>query len=143
MDVSYSTFWNDFSHYSLYQEGPASTETPIAYNDLTEFHELFEDKERYIDHIDQSMNGKVQFLQHAFSENRFEEKFVVNLDQKSHFYAHVPQDFNLELETHGNIRGVNLGDSKYLGSQTRFVTHGKDSVVAARRVRTDTCFIKT
>ena len=29
---------------------------------------------------------------------------------------HIPQDFNLDLETFGHIRGVNLGDSKYLGS---------------------------
>ena len=77
------------------------------------------------------------------SENRFEEKFEVHPEAKSHFYAHIPQDFNLDLETHGSIRGVNLGDSKYLGTATRFVTHGEDSSIAARWVRTDSYFIKS
>lgn len=49
----------------------------------------------------------------------------------------------MDLETCGHIRGVNLGDSKYLGSHTRFVTHGQNSIVSARRVRTDDCYIKT
>lgn len=30
-------------------------------------------------------------------------------------YAHIPQDFNLDIETNGNILGVNQGDSKFLG----------------------------
>lgn len=62
VDVSYSTFWNDFSHYSLYQAreaGQAPKETPLDYNDLSKFHELFENKERYIDHGDQ--DGEVHF----------------------------------------------------------------------------------
>ena len=27
-DVNYSTFWNDFSHYSIYGTGPAAPEAP-------------------------------------------------------------------------------------------------------------------
>jgi len=49
----------------------------------------------------------------------------------------------LDIETNGSISGVNPGDSKFLGSQARFVTTGEESGVFAKRVRTDSCEIVT
>ena len=56
IDVTYSTFWNDFSHYSFYgepsAESPAIEFAPLAYNQLVgqaSEDMLFADKEKYID----------------------------------------------------------------------------------------------
>ena len=49
----------------------------------------------------------------------------------------------MDIETNGSIVGVNPGDSKFLGSQARFVTRGESSEVRARRVRSDSCEIQT
>jgi len=49
----------------------------------------------------------------------------------------------LDIETNGSITGINPGDSKFLGSLARFVTTGETSGVSARRVRSDSCKIKT
>ena len=54
VDVSYSTFWNDFSHYSFY--GPPSSKVstisaPISYNQLGKAGEdmLFADIEKFVE----------------------------------------------------------------------------------------------
>ena len=66
-----------------------------------------------------------------------------NQDSELNMFAHIPQDFNLDLEVNGHIQGVNLGDSKFLGTKARFVTSGEDGQVRARRVRADDCEIST
>lgn len=58
-------------------------------------------------------------------------------------YAHIPQDFNIDIEVNGEITGLNLGDTKFLGSKARIVTSGVDSSIKARRLRTDDCQIQT
>ncbi len=56
-------------------------------------------------------------------------------------FAHIPQEFNVDIETNGNILGVNLEDSKFQGLLSRLITSGTDSYVKARRIRTDQCQI--
>lgn len=55
IDVSYSTFWNDFSHYSFYGEptagNPAIETAPLAYNKIVgnaTDDMLFADKEKFV-----------------------------------------------------------------------------------------------
>lgn len=48
VNVSYSTFWNDFSHYSAYGMVPPNRAveepvTPLAYWDMSEFQGMFQD----------------------------------------------------------------------------------------------------
>ena len=53
-------------------------------------------------------------------------------------YAHIPQDFDMDIETNGDINGVNPGDSKLLSLNLRLVS--TDGVVQARRVKADDAF---
>lgn len=59
------------------------------------------------------------------------------------FYAHIPEDFNLDLETNGNIVGACQGPTKYVGSIARFVGTGPQSTIDIRKVRSDTLEMKT
>ena len=59
------------------------------------------------------------------------------------FYAHIPEDFNLDLETTGNIIGACPGPTKYVGSIARFIGNGPQSTIDVRKVRSDTLEMKT
>jgi len=59
------------------------------------------------------------------------------------FYAHIPEDFNLDLETYGNIVGACQGPTKYVGSIARFIGSGTQSTIDIRKVRSDTLEMKT
>ena len=59
------------------------------------------------------------------------------VDNDGHFFCHIPQDFNLDIETAGSITGHNEGDSKLLASTVSLQTTGEDSTIEARRVRSD------
>lgn len=55
--------------------------------------------------------------------------------------AWVPEDFNLDVEIErGEIRGVNMKDTKLISKKVRLVT-GKGGFVA-RRLRNDECTIR-
>ena len=57
IDVSYSTFWNDFTHYSFHADAAAARgsrpniEAPMAYNQLGNATEdmLFADQDKFVD----------------------------------------------------------------------------------------------
>lgn len=57
------------------------------------------------------------------------------------FYAFIPQDFNLDIETTGNIFGTNTGDSKLVATIVRLVS--TSGTVTARRIKADDCFIQS
>ena len=57
-----------------------------------------------------------------------------------HFCAHIPQDFNLDVQTNGNIRGVNPGDSKLLALNIRL--HSELGAVIVRKMRCDDVNLK-
>ena len=118
-DVNYSTFWNDFSHYSIYAPGAStSAAPPIDYSAVNQDQSMFQELEQYIDFENENIG--VQFSRNEFAGDRWEENFEVQeLEQQVGqfaMYAHIPQDFNLDIETNGSITGVNPGDSKFLGS---------------------------
>lgn len=53
VDVNYTTFWNDFSHYSLYEDGTADTSLPLDYRSVIKPEDmLFTDKAKYIERVD-------------------------------------------------------------------------------------------
>ena len=78
-----------------------------------------------------------------FREGRFIEEISLKSKHECQVYAHIPQDFNLDIETNGNIKGLNLGDSKFMGSEARLVTTGDDTSISARRFRAEDCHIKS
>jgi len=43
----------------------------------------------------------------------------------------------LDIETNGDIKGLNLGDSKFMGSEARLVTTGENTSISARRFRAE------
>ena len=54
--------------------------------------------------------------------------------------AHVPQDFNFEVCTGGNIRGVNPGDSKLMAMGVK--VHSTGGGVTARRIKVNDCHLE-
>jgi len=78
-----------------------------------------------------------------FREGRFIEEISLKSKHECQVYAHIPQDFNLDIETNGNIKGLNLGDSKFMGSEARLVTTGEDTSISARRFRAEDAHIKS
>lgn len=54
--------------------------------------------------------------------------------------ALIPQDFNLDIHTSGNITGINHGDSKLLSLEASL--HSTDGTVTCRRLRAEKCFLK-
>ena len=59
------------------------------------------------------------------------------------FYAHIPEDFNLDVATFGNIIGACQGPTKYVGSIARLIGTGPQSTIDIRKVRSDTLEMKT
>ena len=51
--------------------------------------------------------------------------------------ALIPEDFNLHIETTGNIFGQNHGDSKLVSMET--LLHSKDGSINVRKLRSDKC----
>lgn len=83
--------------------------------------------------IDMEKNAKMLGIE--YSHDALTDKFSVQND--GHFFCHIPQDFNLDIETAGSITGHNEGDSKLLASTVNLQTTGEDSTIEARRVRSD------
>ena len=54
--------------------------------------------------------------------------------------ALIPEDFNLHIETTGNIFGQNHGDSKLVSMET--LLHSKDGSINVRKLRSDKCSLK-
>ena len=143
--MSYSTFWNDFSHYTAYgrSNGGPVQETPLDYWDMSQFQGMFQDSALYVE------KEAIEGLDLVYSEDTFNGKNkmeCLNLNQAPSnldVYAHIPQDFNLDVHTTGSISGFNQGDSKFLGMQARLVTSGASETISARRLRCDDCFIET
>ena len=149
IDVSYSTFWNDFSHYSFYGEPteqyPAVRSTPLAYNNIvgkaTE-DLLFADKEKFVD--GPNSNTFFNYDEQPYGENKREVFTYQRPDSfpshTGHFCAHIPQDFNIDVQTSGEIIGVCPGDSKLLSLTVRL--ESELGGVTARKMRCDECDIK-
>lgn len=57
------------------------------------------------------------------------------------FYAFIPQDFNIDVQTTGNIFGTNAGDSKLVAMIVRLVS--TSGTITARRIKADDCFIQS
>ena len=48
VNVHFSTFWNDFSHYSLFEQNTEPKDLPIDYSDLKLEHDMLADEAKYI-----------------------------------------------------------------------------------------------
>lgn len=126
IDVAYSTFWNDFSHYSFYgqptSEFPAVESAPLEYNKIVgnaTDDMLFADQEKFVN----AKNNKLFKYEEEPNGKNKREVFSLWEDtpglDRGLFCAHIPQDFNLDIQTNGNIHGVNPGDSKLLALDIR------------------------
>ena len=135
IDVSYSTFWNDFSHYSFYTEDTTHEKviSPIAYDSQSQEDMLFADKDKFIEAINEDL---ITFKEDQLGQNK-REGFEFNSQCDGQFFAHIPQDFNVDVRTTGHIFGINQGDSKLLS-----LTAHLESIrggVTARRLKADKC----
>lgn len=136
IDVSYSTFWNDFSHYSFYgnsESNAKGVDSPIAYNSHAEEDMLFADKDKFIDAPNTDV---VSFRGEPVGLNML-EKFNCKSMDDGHFCAHIPQDFNVDIRTTGHISGINPGESKLL-SLTTYMESLRGGITA-RRLKADKC----
>jgi hypothetical protein len=147
VDINYATFWNEFSHYAVYKEGVGEhIEAPVDYSqmDNKNDHTMFEDENMYVEGQVSGVEDLVKIESHPYFKSRQENtlNFFGN-EESSHLnlYAHIPQDYNLDIEVTGNIKGLNPGESKFHGSEARLVTTGRESTIEARRLRTDDCFL--
>ena len=98
--MSYSTFWNDFSHYSFYSDSSESQaeaiDAPMTYNSLKEEDMLFTDKEKFI----HAPNDLIAYSEQPSGQNTIEQ-FSCQAPFDGHFCAHIPQDFNVDIRTTG------------------------------------------
>ncbi len=74
-----------------------------------------------------------------FAETAVKAKIIERFSplEAGTFSALIPQEFNLEIETSGDIVGVNHGDSKLVAMVAVLVS--KNGLVQIRRLRADTC----
>ena len=140
VDVSYSTFWNDFTHYSFYSQDESKTiSSPVEYDELigkaTE-DMLFADKEKFVDAP--NSDDIFSYMEEPSGKNK-REIFTFKGKNDGHFCAHIPQDFNIDVRTNGNILGVNAGDSKLLALKVHL--ESLEGTVTARRLKTDDCYL--
>lgn len=56
------------------------------------------------------------------------------------FFAHIPQDFNLDIHTSGNILGVNPGDSKLLAMECDL--RALRGSINVKRVKAENCHLE-
>lgn len=92
VDVSYSTFWNDFTHYSFYsQDGAKTISSPVDYDELigkaTE-DMLFADKEKFVDAPDNS-DDIFTYREEPSGKNK-REIFTFMGKNDGRFCAHIP-----------------------------------------------------
>ena len=97
---------------------------------------LFADKGKFVD-------VPSEHFQHAATPvgQNMRETFTSSTTLNGNFYAHIPQDFNVDIETTGNIVGMNPGDSKLLALTARMTS--LNGSVTARRVKADDCVLQS
>ena len=94
--------------------------------------------------IDMEKNAKMLGIEHSQDGNSNKPNTTCFLiDNYGHFFCHIPQDFNLDIETAGSITGHNEGDSKLLASNVSLHTTGEEATIEARRVRSDLASLKS
>ena len=71
--MTYSTFWNDFSHYSVYQDGENEIETPVNYQDMSQGGAIFSDMNDFVTFKSNEMRGQVNYEETSFMNNRILE----------------------------------------------------------------------
>lgn len=98
---------------------------------------LFADKSKFID----SPSDYVDYAEESWNSN-IREKLTYASPSLSdgHFIAHIPQDFNLNINTNGDISGVNPGDSKLLTLESTLKT--VDGDITLRRMKTNDCLLR-
>jgi len=95
VDVSYSTFWNDFTHYSYYADPSAKfpvIQAPIAYNQFGNSSEddLFADKEKFIDVSSNASNSPLTYTETPIRDNKREHFSYKDGTIPGQFCAHIP-----------------------------------------------------
>ncbi|CDW72428.1 UNKNOWN [Stylonychia lemnae] len=153
LNFHYSTFWNDFSHFSLYKTSSDlvdSDDTPINYSDLSKNNEenfAFADRNKYVnvDHSDFNLRVDNQGDDSELICENFEIFKQQDKDKANYFdlYAHIPQDFNLDVHVNGDITGVNMKDTKLIAKKVHLETTGSNTQIQTRRLRNDECKLKT
>jgi len=94
---------------------------------------LFADKEKFID----VENIELISTSQESVGNSMYEKFNCMSKEDGHFYAHIPQDFNIDINTTGHINGLSPGDSKLLAMAAHMTS--KRGGVNIRRLKADLC----
>jgi hypothetical protein len=62
-----------------------------------------------------------------------------NISGKLSVQAWVPEDFNLDVQTRGNITGVNMKDTKLISKGLELIS--EEGGVRLRRARNDRCLL--
>ncbi|TNV79073.1 hypothetical protein FGO68_gene16007 [Halteria grandinella] len=154
INFNFATFWNDFSHYSIYDEAEPQKEEKeyraahiFSKQGLKEENLLFEEKEMYQDHPNDSFSQIATTKTQSSSDiSPFTE--TLTIQPTSHcnlqIQAWLPEDFNLHIHlTKGDITGMNMKDTKLLSKRVHLTTMGQNARVSARRLRNDECTIST
>ena len=68
VDVNYATSWNNFSHYSAYQDGE-SAKTPIEYNDISGDQGIDQNKNLFINCESEWSQNSVKYSETQFSKS--------------------------------------------------------------------------
>lgn len=156
INVSYQTFWNDFSHYSFYGRTQdmkryriPTTQTAQNYDTIDqESHAsentLFSDIDQY-EVTPPQWEDAFGFTQNTRGANGKIESFLFDPmwlgpdsePVEADFFAHIPQDFNLDIHTSGNILGVNPGDSKLLAMECDL--RALRGSINVRRIKAENC----
>ena len=78
---------------------------------------MFSDPNMFIDLENKNFDIKQSELNNLrkMTEKQMTEELILN-EGNVDLYAHIPQDFNLDIEITGDIRGNNHDYSKFLGS---------------------------
>eukprot|EP00347_Sterkiella_histriomuscorum_P019042 403343188 len=155
VNFNYSTFWNDFSHYSIYktQQNPTQQieqqETPLNYSDLSKTNEdnfIFADKSKYVN----VENPNFSLMENYLFEDSEKISEALDIEEEVphqegvHYdvFAHIPQEFKLSVRVNGDINGVNMRDTKLLSRRIYLQTTGTNSSITTRRLRNEECKIK-
>ena len=129
----------------------------MNFYNLQKQQELFTDPSRFINYLPEMGNARdmFQFGEEPYLQERKIETLTVDgspenvanlltedISQRSlDVYAHIPEDFNLDIETTGDITGMSLNYTKFLGDLARLVSTGQHSSIRASKIRTDVCEI--
>ncbi|TNV78736.1 hypothetical protein FGO68_gene2311 [Halteria grandinella] len=155
INLNYATFWNDFSHYSIYDETEPQNEEKeyraakiFSKQGVKEENLLFEEKEMYQDHPNDSVSQVTTKKNESTSDiSPFTESLTLHPSPHTsplQIQAWLPEDFNLHIHlTRGDITGMNMKDTKLLSKRVHLTTMGQNARVSARRLRNDECTIST